>query len=109
VIEVVNLKKQYGDLVAVDGVSFEAKPGGIFGVLGANVLAALGGCWWPIEITPVWMQGLARFLPTGTAMDALHRLVSFGSPATAALPHTIALVLGALVLGWLAVRIFRFQ
>jgi ABC-2 type transport system ATP-binding protein len=35
-IEVENLRKQYGDLVAVDGVSFEAKPGEIFGLLGPN-------------------------------------------------------------------------
>jgi ABC-type multidrug transport system permease subunit len=79
------------------------------GVLSANILAALGGCWWPIEVTPMWMQGFARFLPTGAAMDALHQLVSFGSPATAALPHTIALLAAALVVGWLAVRLFRFQ
>ena len=26
------------------------------GVLFANGLAALGGCWWPIEVTPQWMQ-----------------------------------------------------
>src|SRR5262249_26067522 len=26
------------------------------GVLASNALAALGGCWWPIEITPAWMQ-----------------------------------------------------
>jgi ABC-2 type transport system ATP-binding protein len=35
-IEVENLRKQYGDLVAVGGVSFEAKPGEIFGLLGPN-------------------------------------------------------------------------
>jgi hypothetical protein len=23
------------------------------------ILAALGGCWWPIEITPPWMQSLS--------------------------------------------------
>src|ERR1700704_694342 len=35
-IEVENLRKQYGDLVAVDGVSFTADPGKIFGLLGPN-------------------------------------------------------------------------
>jgi ABC-2 type transport system ATP-binding protein len=35
-IEVEGLRKQYGDLVAVDGVTFEAEPGGIFGLLGPN-------------------------------------------------------------------------
>jgi ABC-2 type transport system ATP-binding protein len=35
-IEVENLSKQYGDLIAVDGVSFTAEPGAIFGLLGPN-------------------------------------------------------------------------
>jgi ABC-type Na+ efflux pump permease subunit len=33
------------------------------GVLFANLLAALGGCWWPIEITPDWVQGEHSLLP----------------------------------------------
>jgi ABC-type multidrug transport system permease subunit len=79
------------------------------GVLGANVLAALGGCWWPIEITPQWMQTFSRFLPTGAAMDALHRLVNFGLPASSAALHVAGLLIAALAVGWLAVRAFRFQ
>ena len=47
------------------------------GVLVANLLAALGGCWWPIEITPDWMQFVQKLLPTGWTMDALHKLISF--------------------------------
>lgn len=35
-IEVTNLKKQYGSHIAVDGVSFEAKQGEILGLLGPN-------------------------------------------------------------------------
>jgi ABC-2 type transport system ATP-binding protein len=35
-IDVQELRKQYGDLVAVDGVSFVAEPGQIFGLLGPN-------------------------------------------------------------------------
>jgi ABC-2 type transport system ATP-binding protein len=35
-IEVSNLRKEYGDLVAVDGASFTARPGEIFGLLGPN-------------------------------------------------------------------------
>jgi ABC-2 type transport system ATP-binding protein len=36
VIEVEGLHKKYGDLVAVDNVSFSAEPGKIFGLLGPN-------------------------------------------------------------------------
>jgi len=35
-IEVDSLRKQYGDLVAVDGISFSAAPGAVFGLLGPN-------------------------------------------------------------------------
>ena len=79
------------------------------GVITANVLAALGGCWWPIEVTPKWMQDLSLFLPTGLTMDALHSLVHFGSPPLTVLPHVAVLAGGALVLGLVAGRVFRFQ
>ena len=35
-IEVSDLRKSYGELVAVDGISFTAQPGQIFGLLGPN-------------------------------------------------------------------------
>ncbi|MFQ5527063.1 MAG: ABC transporter permease [Thermoanaerobaculia bacterium] len=79
------------------------------GVLSANVLAALGGCWWPIEITPEWMQKFAVFLPTGATMDALHQLVSFAAPAGRAVSHVLALLAAALLVGWLSSRVFRYQ
>jgi ABC-type multidrug transport system permease subunit len=78
------------------------------GVFAANLLAALGGCWWPIEVTPGWAQRLALGLPTGWTMDALHRLMSFQAGASAALPHLVALVVAAFVVGWIATRTFRY-
>ena len=79
------------------------------GVLATNVMAALGGCWWPIEITPGWMQAIGKLLPTGWAMDAMHRLISFQSGAQSVLPHLFALVTAAAVLGLLGKRFFRFE
>jgi ABC-type multidrug transport system permease subunit len=79
------------------------------GVLASNVLAALGGCWWPIEVTPRWMQALASWLPTGWVMRALHELMFFESGPRGALPAILLLLAGALVLGAIAARRFRFQ
>jgi len=79
------------------------------GVISTNILAGLGGCWWPIEVTPQWMQKFSLVLPTGMTMDALHRLVSFGRPAASALPHLAALATLGLVAGWLATRFFRYD
>lgn len=78
------------------------------GVFAANLLAALGGCWWPIEITPPWAQTVALAVPTGWTMDALHRLMSFQAGAAAAAPHLIAISVAALVVGWIATRTFRY-
>jgi ABC-type Na+ efflux pump permease subunit len=78
------------------------------GVISANVLAALGGCWWPIEITPGWMQKLAMFLPTGWAMDALHKLISFQAGAGSVAPHVVGMLAAAGALTVVAVRVFRF-
>ncbi len=78
-------------------------------VLSANILAALGGCWWPIEVAPRWMQELASWLPTGWVMNALHRLMVFHSgPSASALP-LLWLACGALALGWLGARRFRYE
>jgi ABC-type Na+ efflux pump permease subunit len=78
------------------------------GVFAANLLAALGGCWWPIEITPGWAQKIALLVPTGWTMGALHRLMSFEAGAASALPHLIALTVAALFVGWAATRTFRY-
>ncbi len=78
------------------------------GVLAANVLAALGGCWWPIEVTPTWMQALQNFLPTGWTMDALHKLISFQAGVFAAVPQVLLLLVAAIAMGWLAVRQFEY-
>jgi ABC-type multidrug transport system permease subunit len=79
------------------------------GVIASNVLAALGGCWWPIEITPAWMQKLQLALPTGWAMDALHKLVSFETSPAAALPHVIVMAVLGFAILLLSTRVFRFD
>ena len=78
-------------------------------VIATMSLAALGGCWWPIEVTPSWMQDLAIYLPTGWTMDAMHQLINFGNDVSGTIPHLLALSIGTLVLGLFAVRTFRYQ
>ncbi len=80
-----------------------------FGVLSANLLAGLGGCWWPIEITPGWMQALQKLLPTGWTMDALHKLISFGDGPASVLPHLGALLAATILAAWYASRRFRYE
>ena len=104
----------YGALAAARGMALgnfgrtEAQVIGL-GVIASNLLAGLGGCWWPIEVTPVWLQKAALFLPTGLTMDALHKLVNFGAPPAAVIPHVCALAVAALGVGYVVARRFRFQ
>ena len=104
----------YGSMMAALGILLgsaaktEGQAVGI-GVLSANVLAALGGCWWPIEITPAWMQKLQLFIPTGWAMDAMHRLISFQAGAVSVAPHVIGMLIGTVLVMAVAARAFRFE
>ena len=76
-------------------------------VLGSLLMAALGGCWWPLEIGPPALKTLALCLPTGWALQALHQLISFGSDFSAVLaPLAVLLAFGAAA-NVLAARFFR--
>jgi ABC-2 type transport system permease protein len=79
------------------------------GVIAGNLMAGLGGCWWPMEIAPAWAQKLSLFFPTGLTMDALHKLVNFGAAPSYAIPHVCVLTAAALGGGWLVERSFRFE
>ena len=89
-------------------VRTEGQASGI-GVMASMTLAALGGAWWPIEITPDWMQTLAMFLPTGWAMDALHKLVNFAYGPAEAVPQLLAILAATLVVAWAGARTFRYS
>jgi len=77
------------------------------GVLTSLVLAPLGGCWWPLFITPKWMQFLARLTPHGWATTGFNKLMVFGADFSAAIPNMLALVGFAVLFGIVAVWRFR--
>lgn len=76
-------------------------------VLSTMVMAALGGCWWPLEIVPDTVKILAHAFPTGWAMDALHQLISFGAGLDSAKEEIGVLALYGLAANWAAIRWFR--
>jgi ABC-type Na+ efflux pump permease subunit len=45
------------------------------GAIVIMTMAAIGGCWWPIDFEPAWMQQLALALPTTWAMRAFNDLM----------------------------------
>jgi ABC-type multidrug transport system permease subunit len=76
-------------------------------VLTSLLMAALGGCWWPIEVGPPVLKIVSLCTPSGWALQALHQLISFGSGFEAIwLPLAVLVGFGAAA-NALAMRFFR--
>ena len=79
------------DLVAADTRSGEANPETF------------------LEVQAVPRTLTLEVVPAGGAMDALHKLVSFGDSPIAVLPHLLALTAAVLCAGYLLPKSFRFE
>ena len=73
------------------------------GVVLSLVMAALGGCWWPSEIMPRWLQTMARIFPTSWAMDGFHELISWGGGLADVMIVSVVLTLFAAATTGLAI------
>jgi ABC-type multidrug transport system permease subunit len=70
-----------------------------FGVTLSMAIAAIGGCWWPLDFEPSWMRAVALLAPTTWTMQAFNDLMIRNQPASATLwPLTMTLALGMLFL-----------
>lgn len=76
-------------------------------VLVSLVLAPLGGCWWPLFITPQWMQYLAKFTPHGWANTGFNKLMLFGASPGSVVWEMIALA-GFMVI-FMTVAVINFR
>jgi ABC-type multidrug transport system permease subunit len=71
--------------------------------------AALGGCWWPLDLAPAFARHLAHTVPTGWALDALHQFITYGAGLDRALPAIGVLALFGLAANLAAARFFRVR
>jgi len=78
-------------------------------VLVANLLAGLGGCWWPIEIVPEFMKKIAMMLPTGWAMEALDKLLFYKFPFVSVMTNIIVLTLFTIFFAILSIKFFKIE
>ena len=76
-------------------------------VLTSLVMAPLGGCWWPLFITPKWMQFIAKITPHGWATTGFNKLMVFGGDFSSAVPEMVALVIFAVAFSIVAILRFR--
>ncbi len=80
---------------------------GSIALITSLVLAPLGGCWWPLFITPRWMQFIAKITPHGWANTGFNKLLVFGADFSAVLNEMLALLVFAAVFGIIAIWRFR--
>ena len=67
------------------------------GAIVIMTMAAMGGCWWPIDFEPQWMRTVALALPTTWAMRAFNDLMIRELPVSAVLvPSAVNLGFGIL-------------
>jgi ABC-2 type transport system permease protein len=80
---------------------------GSLAVLVSLVLAPLGGCWWPLFITPSWMQFIAKITPHGWATTGFNKLMLFGAEFGDVFPEMLVLLGFAAVFGIIGIWRFR--
>jgi ABC-2 type transport system permease protein len=71
------------------------------------LMAALGGAWWPLEVTPQIYQAVVKVLPSTWAMIAFNDVIVRGQNVAAVLPEAGVLLGFALV--FFVVGIWRFR
>lgn len=79
------------------------------GVIAGLVMAALGGCWWPLEVVSDTMRSVALIFPTGLMMTAMENFIALGPSAPFPRANFVALAAMAAVLMPLAIRRMRRQ
>ncbi len=77
------------------------------GVITSLILAPLGGCWWPLFITPKWMQFIAKITPHAWATNGFNKLLVFGSDFDSVVPEMLVLLGFAIVFGLIAILRFK--
>jgi ABC-type multidrug transport system permease subunit len=80
----------------------------VLALVSSLFLGAIGGCWWPLEVVPGWLQAVGHLSPAAWAMDGLHAIISFGSGADAVVVPCLVLLAYAVVFAFLAARWLRF-
>lgn len=104
----------YALAVAPLGVAFgsrftEPDRAASIGVIATMVMAAFGGCWWPLEIVSETLRHIALIFPTGWAMRALHGTISFGLGLEGVLAPLAVLLGFAVVFSVVAAKSLRID
>jgi ABC-2 type transport system permease protein len=78
-------------------------------ILFAMLFAALGGCWWPLEITPPIYQTLVKVLPSTWAMLGLTDIIVYGKGLSDVWLNAVVLLAFAAIYFVIGVRRMRLD
>ncbi|MCX6047877.1 MAG: ABC transporter permease [Chloroflexi bacterium] len=79
-------------------------------MIGASMLmAALGGAWWPLEITPRFMQQIGHLFPSAWAMDGFQSVILRGAGVAEVTQPVLVLLGFATVFFVLGIWRFRYE
>ncbi|MBV6449758.1 MAG: hypothetical protein MHPDNHAH_00471 [Anaerolineales bacterium] len=78
-------------------------------IMAGMLMGMLGGCWYPLELFPSFMQTIARIFPTYWSMQGLLDLLLRGAGVAEILPEAGVLILFAGVFFSIGVWRFRFE
>jgi len=73
------------------------------------VISTLGGAWWPLSATPLWMRLLGHLFPAAWAMDGFKDIIIGGQSAAGILPEFGALLGFAAFFLTIGLLRFRYQ
>jgi ABC-2 type transport system permease protein len=69
------------------------------GTVTSMSMAAIGGCWWPLDFEPGWLRSAAKWMPTTWTMEAFNNLMIRKLPLSSVLwPFVATVGLGAIFL-----------
>ena len=89
-------------------VKTEGQANGLSTLLGM-VMALLGGCWYPIELFPAFVQNAVKILPTRWAMQGMLNIVQRGQGLEGVLSESAVLLGFAVVFFTVGVLRFRYE
>ncbi len=78
-------------------------------VMFSMTMAALGGAWWQLEVTPPLYQKIVQFLPSTWAMKGFNEVIVKGNGPLEVLPITLVLFGFAALFFIIGVRRLRFE
>ena len=78
-------------------------------VLLANTFAALGGCWWPIEVVPQTIKTFGMISPAYWAMDGFHKLSFFDKWLSEIMINISILALYTILFSLLSIKFFKIK